>query len=351
MAVMSSVPGAGAQDKAGKKSPPDSRIERREIVIDGEGPDAHGPHGGSPSTVRVIKDDTFVFVSSEMSFGGKVVKNAPYSAQAVTETVQTLGDGNRIVRKNSASVYRDGEGRTRRDQEIGAIGPFASAGEPSRTAFINDPVAHVNYVLDPRSKTARKLPVFDFKFEPGRDKEGVQYKFEMRGGGDAADKNSAGQVKHLPPPPAGAKEGERHEFIFGGAMPPPPLPGGPADMPNMEFYRQPSNADTKTEKLDTRTIEGVQAEGTRTTTTIAAGEIGNEQPVVITSERWYSPELQTVIMTRHSDPRFGETIYRLTGISRSEPAATLFQVPGDYTVKEAPPMTRRMHRAVPPPEN
>ena len=92
----------------------------------------------------------------------------------------------------------------------------------------------------------------------------------------------------------------------------------------------------KTESLGKQIVEGVAAEGTRNTTTIPAGEIGNERPLEIVFERWYSPELQTVVMTRHSDPRFGETVYRLTNINRDEPARSLFEVPADYTVKEAP---------------
>ena len=92
----------------------------------------------------------------------------------------------------------------------------------------------------------------------------------------------------------------------------------------------------KSEPLGKQTIEGVEAEGTRTVTTIPAGKIGNERPIEIVFERWYSPELQTVIMTRHNDPRFGETIYRLTNISRDEPSRSLFEVPAGYTVKETP---------------
>ena len=98
-----------------------------------------------------------VFIASEMGFGGKVVKGSPYSAQAITEAVQTLADGNRIVRKTTASVYRDSEGRTRQDQSVGNIGPYAVAGEPRQVIFINDPVSNVNYVLDARDKTARKM--------------------------------------------------------------------------------------------------------------------------------------------------------------------------------------------------
>jgi len=94
----------------------------------------------------------------------------------------------------------------------------------------------------------------------------------------------------------------------------------------------------KEESLGKQTIEGIEAEGVRTTMTIPAGEIGNERPIEIISERWYSPELQTLVMTKHSDPRFGETVYHLTNISRSEPDASLFQVPADYKIKDAPPM-------------
>ena len=90
----------------------------------------------------------------------------------------------------------------------------------------------------------------------------------------------------------------------------------------------------KTESLGKQMFDGVEAEGTRETTTIAAGEIGNELPINITFERWYSPELQVVVMSKHTDPRVGENTYRLTGINRSEPSRTLFEVPSDYTVKE-----------------
>jgi hypothetical protein len=97
------------------------------------------------------------------------------------------------------------------------------------------------------------------------------------------------------------------------------------------------NANEKKEDLGKQMIEGVEAEGTRTTVTIPAGEIGNERAIEIVSERWYSPELQLVVMTRHSDPRSGETTYKLTNINRTEPAKSLFEVPSDYTIKEGSP--------------
>ena len=88
-----------------------------------------------------------------------------------------------------------------------------------------------------------------------------------------------------------------------------------------------------TETLAARTIEGVRAEGKRTTTTIPADAIGNDLPIVITSEEWTSPDLQLLVLTRHNDPRSGESTYRLVSIVRAEPDASLFQVPSDYTVK------------------
>jgi hypothetical protein len=92
---------------------------------------------------------------------------------------------------------------------------------------------------------------------------------------------------------------------------------------------------TTREELGQQTIEGVMATDTRTTTVIAAGAIGNDQPIRIVSEQWFSPDLEVLVQTRHSDPRSGETIYRLSHIVRAEPDRSLFEVPADYTVKEA----------------
>ena len=93
-------------------------------------------------------------------------------------------------------------------------------------------------------------------------------------------------------------------------------------------------AEPAVEQLGTTFMEGVAVEGTRSTTTIPAGEIGNEQPITITSEQWQSPELGVLVFTRHSDPRTGESIYRLQNIVRAEPDRSLFMVPPDYEIKE-----------------
>ncbi|MDQ3687900.1 MAG: hypothetical protein M3430_20170 [Acidobacteriota bacterium] len=350
-AAVASVSG-GAQQGAGQgkektKAERDVLVERDVIITrhdDGVTPEA-----------RVIemskqgKHDTAVFISSEMSFDGKPVKGSPYSAQSVTEIVQTLGDGNRIVRKNTATVYRDGEGRTRRDQTLGAIGPFAAAGDPPQTFFINDPVAGVNYILDPRSRTARKLvlPRWHAEKKDGAVRVVVTTDPTKKSDPKILTEDYVGTAPGASAARATAvRRGAPGEFEV--AVPAHPHGEG---FGVTEFHRHPSSADVKKEELGKQPIEGVEAEGTRTTTTIPAGAIGNEAPIQIVSERWYSPELQTVVMTRHSDPRAGETTFRLTNINRSEPARSLFEVPADYTVKETGPMMRKMREMKPVKEN
>ena len=88
-----------------------------------------------------------------------------------------------------------------------------------------------------------------------------------------------------------------------------------------------------TSKLGTREFDGVKAEGTSTVWTIPAGQIGNRNPINVTSESWYSPDLQVTVYSRHNDPRTGESIYRLASLKRAEPPADLFKVPEGYSIK------------------
>ena len=243
----------------------------------------HGEAGAMIAGAGPMAGTTFEYVGTEMGFGGKTVKGAPYSAEGITETTQTFPDGNRIVHKSSALFYRDTEGRTRNEQTLGLIGPWASSANPPKTIFINDPVAGVNYVLNPHEQSADKLPVPDISTS-------------MRNTGFAVTRKLASEKRRI-------AEDQK------------PL-------------------DVKTESLGTQLIEGVQAEGTRTIVTIPAGQIGNEKDLQTVSERWYSPDLQTVVLRKQSDPRFGDTLYRLVNIQRAEPPASLFEVPADFTVRD-----------------
>ncbi|PYV41388.1 MAG: hypothetical protein DMG06_17230 [Acidobacteria bacterium] len=303
------VVGFGQPRVWGEEPPKDERESKQEhdviiqeqplaagVAQEGRGPLTFGAAAASGTPGGV----TFSFVSSEMSFEGKRVKGAPYSAEATTETVQMLSDGNRITQKSTTSMYRDSEGRTRRDLTLGAIGPWAAAGQPPQTTIIQDPVAGVHYILDPSSHTARKRAI------PSLDKKPPEL-----------SRNATV-----------AKDNKKAAFAE-----PPPLPVIPGPTEFHYFKMTSPEEKPQTESLGKQVIEGLQAEGTRTTITIPAGHIGNELPIQIVSERWYSPELQTVLLSKHSDPRFGETVYQLTHIDRNEPAHSLFEVPSDYEVK------------------
>jgi len=288
-----------------------------------------GPEGAP------LPDANILFVASE-SFGGKTVKGAPYSAESVTETIQTLADGNRIINRITSSLYRDSEGRTRREQSLKGLGMFGGGGgeEPLQTIFINDAVAGVTYSLDTRSHTAHKSMAFRFELSGKSRVEGQQFEFKVAPGTAAAAGTARSMILTAPmgPPPAGA-----------------PLPP-PGEINTFVFKTAPGAKDGVEEKLGKQMIEGVEAEGTRTTITIPAGEIGNERPIEIVSERWYSPELQLIVMSHHSDPRTGETTYKLTNINRAEPAKSLFEVPAGYTLTDGPqfaPFLPRTRRANP----
>ena len=231
-----------------------------------------GPGGPGPGPERAV-----AFVGVEGGLHGKVVTGAPYSAQTSLETVQVLADGNKIDRTSSGSVARDSQGRVRRDDTFMGFGPLPAAGTPAHVIFINDPVAGVNYVLEPNSKVARKFS----------------------------------------PPPKGSSNAMSKHAWKG----------------NEERQQE-----TTTVSLGTQTIDGLTVEGTRITRTIPAGQIGNEKAIQIVVERWYSSDLQTTVKMTRTDPRTGTSTFQLTNISRAEPESTLFQVPADYTVKEGGPM-------------
>jgi hypothetical protein len=244
----------------------------------------------------------FKFVAERVPLE-KSVKGAPYSAEIVTETNQTLADGNRISRRTTGRVYRDSEGRIRREEDRGS-GTVAIA--------IVDGVAGVSYSLDPESHIAWRTSKeatgeIMAKIEMARLEE--RRKMER-------ERAAAEGTRTMPPPPPPSPVALPR---VGGPPPPPPPPGG--DVRNVG-------------PLERKTIEGIVVEGRKNTSTIPAGQIGNEQPITVTSEEWRSPELNILVLTHHTDPRIGESSYRLTNIVRAEPDPSLFQVPAGYTVKE-----------------
>ena len=234
-----------------------------------------------------------------------IVKGAPYSAEAVSEMVQTLGDGTRIVRESTSAVFRDSAGRTRREHGLTVIGPLAASPDADdRIVTINDPEAGVSYMLNSRMRTARKM--------------GTR-RLVVSGASQGGQSGGSERTRTL-----------QVEAQSATASPEGPHVANRTARTHLEV------PDSATESLGTQFIEGVVTEGSRTTMTIPTGQIGNDRPIQIVSERWYSPDLQVLVMSRQSDPRSGETTYRLTNIVRSEPAASLFEVPSNFEVIEGP---------------
>ena len=210
--------------------------------------------------------------------GGKVVTGAPFTANASAESKRTLADGTVITQTAQSNLFRDGQGRFRKEVTLQGIGASENGGAPHSFVMIQDPVAGAGYMLQPDKKVAHKLP-------------------QHRKGGPNADSTT----------------GPRHGN------------GNGATNPNF----------TKV-SLGTQTVNGVSAQGTRFTRTIPAGQMGNDKPLTITKEEWYSPDLQMMVQIKHSDPFLGDTTYNVSNIQRTAPSPSVFSVPSDYTIKEGP---------------
>ncbi len=265
--------------------------------------------GGQP---KEGKQKGFVTVTTQ-PVNGNTVTGAPYSAEAVTETTQTLGDGNRIERSSSVKLYRDGQGRERQEE-----------GAPEATRIIiSDPVAKASFTLNPQTHTGQKSAApggfFYINYEQilKMDTDPVLADARNR------ERALADQLQDLEAARARGSTARTVTINVDGTS-----------TITVPIRTATGSPDPATEQLSPKTIEGVFANGTRTTHTIPAGQIGNQLPIQVVDEVWYSPDLQMNVMTRHSDPRTGEVVYQLKNISRGEPDASLFQVPPDYKITE-----------------
>ncbi len=239
---------------------------------------------------------------------GAPVVGAPYSATSTNENVQTLSDGTRIVQTSTGNIARDSQGRTHQDTSLPAIGNLSAADAP-HIVFIQDPVAQTAYTLNLTDKTAQKLP-------------------SLLPNITASGPASAGPGKVI------MQMGSMS--TAGGAPPPmPPLPP-PGMMIQRTMIATSDQGQVNTEDLGTQTMEGIQVSGVKTTRTIPVGEIGNDRPIQIVTEVWTSPDLKTIVYSKHSDPRMGEQTFQLTNIVRTEPDASLFTVPADFKIMDGP---------------
>lgn len=245
------------------------------------------------------------------AFGAQAapIKGAPFTATITNESVQTLADGTHITQSSSGATARDSQGRTRQDAPLPSIGNLSATDAP-HIVIIQDPVAGTSYTLNLTDKTAWKNPM-----PP------------MPAGGTASGVNVSGTAIST-----------NTVFIRAGGdgavqmpdMPPPPM----ASQVFIQKRLVEDAGEVSTEDLGTQVMEGVQVTGTRSTQTIPVGKIGNDRPIVITTEVWTSPDLKTTLLSKRSDPRMADQTFKLTNIQRSEPDPSLFTVPSDFKITE-----------------
>jgi hypothetical protein len=210
-------------------------------------------------------------------FGAQVVRGKPFSATEERHSLQTLGDATRIENMQTNRLFRDADGRTRVEEMNGAI-------------TIYDPATGSRVELDPSTKTAHKGNGFRYT--------------------TATTTGVAGTI------------------TFGGSA------GRSALLFTNNAATMQGVMSETTENLGTQAVNGVNAVGVRTTMVIPKGQIGNNKDIKVMTERWSSNDLQMLVKSVNSDPRFGETTYQLTKVTQSAPDPALFQIPADYTVAE-----------------
>jgi hypothetical protein len=310
----------------------------------------------TPAPVAVPAPASAPRIVTEFMISGEtsMIKGQPFSAEAVSESVQTLADGNRIVRKWSNKLYRDSQGRFRREGANGASSMLGAALSGENAVSIIDPSGS-RFYLNTDDQTARviTLPSIGarvngqntFVLKSGMDAAKIQEELKARGvqGVNVLPAEKAITVTT----PGAVVSVSPAERLAGSAVIVGSGSGiGAGSVVGYATAAGTTKYDTKTESLGTQDFEGVLAEGSRTTTTIPADAIGNERPIEIVYERWYSKELGMLVYSRHSDPRFGEQTYRLTNINRSEPDPSLFEVPPGYKVLNEPSTT--FYRSIAP---
>ncbi|MGH9444159.1 MAG: hypothetical protein ACRD3O_00195 [Terriglobia bacterium] len=295
----------------------------------------------SQGPVTAVAGPGFVYLSAGPMWEEKTVIGSPYSAEAVSENRQILADGNVIDHKESSMIYRDSAGRVRRETNgIGMLGTGGSVQSFAQTSGNGAPGAGMVTVPDNAGGpevAVRTGPVMggesvSTQAGPGGKTLSVigAETVNAMGGKRVTIYDPVSQITFLLDP--------ARKIAYKMIRP-------PEEMTHFRAFVQRNGSrresNITSQSLGTRTFDGVTAYGTRTTMVIPAGAIGNEKPITVVSNRWYSPKLQTNVMTRRDDPRFGVITYQLKTIKLGEPSEALFKVPVGYTIKSFPPEPAR----------
>ncbi len=265
-----------------------------------------------------VSGRAFAELTAAKHFGQQ--KNSPLSAEEVNESVQTLADGNRIVRTSTGKFYRNSEGRIRRERSNGIGGVLGTTYSYGQGISIVNPGVNEKYLLDEKLKTARVVELAQGQNLAVIADSALAVEQRARELSNLAAQLKPSVRSVAPVASTGVFSGNGQTFTVNGGQ-----------------LSLSSKYETRTEDLGTRDFEGVSAEGTRRTTIIPAGAIGNERPIEVVYERWFSKELGMVVYSKNTDPRSGEQTYKLTNIIKGEPDPSLFSIPTEY--RRIPPAT------------
>lgn len=259
-----------------------------------------------PLTFNFVPSQDYEVGPMALGWANRTVIDAPYAADAITVHTRVLTDGTRILQESTAAIYRDSRGRMRRELRLGVNGPLAAGKEARNHVVITDPEGGVSYLLDTERKRAVRMRT-------------PTLSLESRNSGHGTMSQSPTFTMFSDP--------------FDGSWADTPTTALPAVESTLGTAWVTSGLrDGKQEHLGTQVIDGVEVEGTRWTATIPAGHVDNDRDIAVVSERWVSPQLNTLVKSREVNPMLGETSFELRHIILTEPVATLFEVPSDFEI-------------------
>jgi hypothetical protein len=207
-----------------------------------------------------------------------VLTGAPFSGVQEAERHRVLMDGTHVDQvAHPMKMWRNSAGDTRVEIPMFSYETPATRGFPELVAIFN--VADsCEYILDPEKHVAHRFPV----------------KIVVTPKPAATPVNDANRVNsnHLD---------NIHETV-------------------------------KTEELGTNVVEGLIAQGRRTTITKDPGiENGNELAEFVV-EKWDSVDLQVEVLYKTDAVHSTDSMRKLTNVNRAEPDAALFHLPPGYTI-------------------
>lgn len=297
--------------------------------------------------------------------GAQAAAGKPMVAEFVTEHRQNFADGNRILLSTASFIYRDAQGRVRRESQLSVPGLPPGVSASSTFITIVDHQLGYGYVLNPQEMIAHRYELngagssYVARLSAqssallGSDPKQQAGSGTGARAASATSTNSTSWHLHMFPSHRGhaAADGQAASSAVEGASAPGAVGGNGSNQFRSNASGETGNVGStamrfsqpfpatpnpvRTENLGEENILGFKVQGTRVITTLPAGQIGNDRPIEIVSEQWFSPELEVVMRSMHRDPWAGEFTTTVTRVSRGEQPASLFRVPSAYKVIDA----------------